>query len=107
MRNYTHYYPHRGIKINWNNESIGLLIFQQLTIFLILLGLSPDNIFDITLRLYAMILWPIASSYDLLCVYQIFSQCNISSKTENVLSISHLKEHRQEYSFLRPNPIFY
>ena len=28
---------------------IGRLIFQQLTILLILLGLSPDNIFDITI----------------------------------------------------------
>jgi len=40
--------------------SIACLIFQQLTILLILLGLSPNNMFDITMIVYEMILKPIA-----------------------------------------------
>ena len=34
------------------------------------------------------------------------SQSNISSKMENVLSISHLKEYKEEYSFLRSISMF-
>ena len=40
-----------------------------------------------------------------LILLQIFSALMISSSIENVLSISHLREYREEYSLLRSIPI--
>ena len=50
--------------------------------------------------------YPRSLSYSLLLTYHIFSEPIIPWSMENVLSISHLMEYIDEYSFLSFIPIF-